>query len=293
MWKSIEKAIQETTSRAFSIESTSTVSNGDINQSYCISGSNQQYFVKINDKKNIEQFNCEAYSLSKIRQSEQISCPSVITKGTTGDKSFLVLDYINFKQPDSLDWYNLGQQIAYLLLCTISTKNNQFGWTHDNFIGYSIQKNTWQESWSTFFTEQRIAWQLQKLHEKSIHLGNIDHIVDVCAKVLSDHKVVPCIVHGDLWQGNLGVSEHQPVIFDPACYFGDREVDIAMTELFGRIPEDFYLGYQEIYPLNNSYEQRKQVYNFYHILNHANLFAGQYIEQSKAQLQRILSLGHL
>jgi fructosamine-3-kinase len=97
-------------------------------------------------------------------------------------------------------------------------------------------------------------------------------------------------VHGDLWLGNLGFIGSSAVIFDPACYYGDREVDIAMTELFGYLPQDFYQGYQDTYPLQLGFEQRKIIYNFYHILNHANLFAGHYTDQARAVLSRIMSL---
>ncbi len=216
-----------------------------------------------------------------------MNCPNVITLGTTLDKSFLVLSYFAFESPVLQDWYQLGQQLA---LMHKHATHGQFGWQDDNFIGHTLQPNHWQSNWRTFFAEQRIAWQLQLLKEKSITLGDIDHIANTCHDVLLHHQVTPSLVHGDLWQGNIGFTEHSPVIFDPACYYGDREVDIAMTELFGKLPEQFYQGYQETYPLAHHYEQRKLVYNFYHILNHANLFGGIYIEQSKAMLSRIFAL---
>ena len=170
------------------------------------------------------------------------------------------------------------------------TRHGQFGWQHDNYIGSTIQPNQWSSNWTTFFADQRIAWQLQLLSERSIILGNIEHIAQVCHDALLHHQVTPCLVHGDLWQGNTGFSGEQAMIFDPACYYGDREVDIAMTELFGHFPDDFYHGYQAEYPLDDGYGQRKLVYNFYHILNHANIFGGIYIDQAKAALSRIMSL---
>jgi len=170
------------------------------------------------------------------------------------------------------------------------SSHGQFGWQQDNYICNTQQPNDWQRNWRTFFAEQRIGWQLQLLAEKSIKLGHIEHIISICHDALLHHQVTPCLVHGDLWQGNLGFSETGVYIFDPASYYGDREVDIAMTELFGRMPEEFYQGYQNTYPLDKGYDQRKVVYNFYHILNHANLFGGVYIEQSKASLSRILAL---
>lgn len=97
---------------------------------------------------------------------------------------------------------------------------------------------------------------------------------------LINHKATPSLVHGDLWQGNIGFSSNGPIIFDPACYYGDREVDIAMTELFGNLPKEFYDGYEKVAPLDNGYKIRKHVYNFYHLLNHTNLFGGLYQAQA-------------
>jgi fructosamine-3-kinase len=287
MWRAIEQAINTETGDNFHISEKTPVSGGDINLSYQVSDSNSRYFVKINDKNHFEHFESEAYALEQINALNQVSCPDVIAVGTTLDKSYLVLNYIPLENGTNHQWHELGQQLANMHK---SSSHGQFGWQTDNFIGDTIQPNMWSSNWKTFFAEQRIAWQLQLLHEKSIKLGNIDHITQVCHDVLKHHHVEPCLVHGDLWQGNLGFTESSSIIFDPACYYGDREVDIAMTELFGHLPIEFYRGYQEIFPLPDSYEQRKIIYNFYHILNHANLFGGNYIDQSKAILTRIMSL---
>lgn len=287
MWHTIEQAIQEKTGKPFSIKHRKPATGGDINLSYWLSNYKQNYFVKINKKEHINHFESEAYALEQIKSSKFIACPEVITSGTTLDKSFLVLNYIPFETPEANDWYQLGEQLAHMHK---SVNHGQFGWQHDNYIGDTLQPNHWHSNWRTFFAEQRIAWQLQLLYEKSIKFGDIDHITQVCHDALLHHQVTPSLVHGDLWQGNLGFCGHKPIVFDPACYYGDREVDIAMTELFGQLPDDFYLGYQEVYPISANYEQRKLVYNFYHILNHANLFGGVYIEQSKATLSRILSI---
>ena len=223
----------------------------------------------------------------KLKSLTEIACPDVTAIGLSLDKSFLVLDYIEFNKAKPVLWYQLGQQLAQM---HYETQHGQFGWQHDNFIGNTIQPNHWSSNWTTFFANQRIAWQLQLLSERSIILGDIDHISQVCHDALLHHQVKPCLVHGDLWQGNTGFTHDKAMIFDPACYYGDREVDIAMTELFGQFPNDFYHGYQAEYPLDEGFEQRKIVYNFYHVLNHANIFGGIYIEQAKALVARIMSL---
>lgn len=287
MWQAIEQNITNVLGEPFEIKHKQAVTGGDINLCYWLSDYHHNYFIKINDKSRLEQFETEAYSLSQIKKLGSLLCPKVVTTGTTLDKSYLVLEYITFNSASSNSWYDFGQQLATMHQ---SSSHGQFGWQHDNYIGTTRQPNDWQSNWRTFFSEQRIGWQLQLLAEKSIKLGNIEHIVNVCHDALLHHYTTPCLVHGDLWQGNVGFSDKGVFIFDPASYYGDREVDLAMTELFGQMPDEFYQGYQATYPVEQDYDKRKLIYNFYHVLNHANLFGGVYIEQSKANLTRILAL---
>lgn len=287
MWQTIEQSISKSIGERFIVKHKKIISSGDINLCYWISNYHHNYFVKLQRKSQINQFETEAYSLKQIKQLDIIPCPDVIAFGTTLDKSFLVLEYIAFNNATQTDWYQFGKQLAYMHK---QSSHGKFGWQQDNFIGTTPQPNNWRSNWRTFFAEQRIGWQLQLLAEKSITFGSIEHIIDVCHDILLHHQVTPCLVHGDLWQGNVRFSNEGPFIFDPASYYGDREVDLAMTELFGQLPSAFYRGYQAAYPIEKDYDKRKHVYNFYHILNHANLFGGVYIEQSKANLARILAL---
>lgn len=287
MWQSIEDEIKTATGDSFKILTTDLVLGGDINQAYKISDGCSQYFVKINDADHMSHFEAEAYALKQIKSAQQISCPDVIAQGKTHEHSYLVLNYIPLSPGNEKNWYQLGQKLALLHK---NVQHGKYGWQSDNYIGDTLQPNAWSKNWRTFFAEQRIGWQLQLLHEKSIKLGDVDHITSVCHDALGHHATEPCLVHGDLWHGNLGFTDSEAVIFDPACYYGDREVDIAMTELFGYLPQDFYQGYQDFYPIKSGFEQRKIIYNFYHVLNHANLFGGVYIEQAKALLSRVMTL---
>lgn len=286
MWQLIEQDISQEIGESFTIKHKQLVSDGEINLCYWLSDYQHNYFIKLNNKSRLQQFETEAYSLAKIAETNAILCPKVITLGTTLDKSYLVLEYLPFNHTRDKNWRRLGQQLARMHQYS---QHGQFGWPHDNFIGNTLQPNEWQSNWRTFFAEQRIGWQLQLLAEKSIIFGDIEHIINVCHDSLLHHQVSPCLVHGDLWQGNVGFSDDAVFIFDPASYYGDREVDIAMTELFGQMPVEFYQGYESVYPLDSGYEQRKIIYNFYHILNHANLFGGIYIEQCKAKIARIMA----
>jgi fructosamine-3-kinase len=301
MWQYVEQAISTETGKSFHIAEKQAISSYALNNlatehndqplnlSFKVSDGQRSYFIKLNKKECLINFQAEAYSLKQISKLTHMACPTVTSIGTTLDKSFLVLDYINFSKAKPVLWYQLGQQLAQM---HYETQHGQCGWQHDNFIGDTIQPNHWSNNWNKFFADQRIAWQLQLLSERSILLGDIDHIAKVCHDILLSHEVIPCLVHGDLWQGNTGFTGEEAMLFDPACYYGDREVDIAMTELFGQFPADFYRGYEAEYPIDDGYEQRKLVYNFYHILNHANLFGGIYIEQAKALLTRIMALNY-
>ena len=291
MWAAISDAISKAVKNDFFIEDKISINGGDINLAFIVSGNingeNQKYFIKLNDKSKFALFEAEYENLKRIKTLSNINCTNVITLGTTLDKSFIVFSYEDFLPPNDTLWNELGVQLAKFHL---DTSHGQFGWFEDNFIGTTLQPNRWQSNWKMFFCEQRIAWQLQLLNEQSIVLGDTDYIIAICKDLLAHHQVSPCLVHGDLWQGNIGFTEHHPIIYDPACYFGDREVDIAMTELFGQFPAAFYRGYQQTYPLSVSYEERKIVYNFYHILNHLNMFKGAYIEQAQSALHRIIAL---
>ena len=284
MWRIIEQAISEATNNHFIIEDKLMITGGDINLAYKVTNKTRSFFVKVNEKAQLTNFEQEFYSLKQINMLASISVPLPITTGKTLDKSFIVLAFHHFE--NNTHWQDLGNLLADMHL---NGSHGEYGWQEDNYIGTNIQPNPWQKNWAMFFAEQRIGWQLQLLAEKSIKLGDIDHIIEHIHQLLLHHQPKPSLLHGDLWQGNVGFTTTDCFIFDPACYYGDRECDLAMTELFGLFPDEFYHGYHTKYPLKKGYEQRKHIYNFYHILNHANLFGGVYIEQSKAMLQRLLS----
>src|SRR5262249_31666247 len=153
--------------------------------------------------------------------------------------------------------------------------NDRFGWGSDNWIGLAPQKNAWRENWVEFFWEFRLRPQLQRAaleKESSFLPGRIKNL-------FREYKPTASLLHGDLWNGNVGFTAEGPVIFDPAVYYGDREADLAMTELFGGFPEEFYSSYSQAFPLSAGYEQRRHLYNLYHLLNHLNLFGSGYRRQ--------------
>jgi fructosamine-3-kinase len=186
----------------------------------------------------------------------------------------LVLEHLELTRDG--DYAALGRMLAQLH----RAKGERFGWPRDNFIGLGDQPNGWSDDWAEFFLEKRLKPQAAKC-------GLSGQLPDVRG-ILAGHRPAPSLLHGDLWSGNTGFTADGPVIFDPAVYYGDREADLAMTELFGGFPREFYSAYREDFPLDQGYERRKHLYNLYHLLNHLNLFGGQYLQQVRAALAYFL-----
>lgn len=284
MWQAISHQLSEVLDKPFKIIEKEPLEGGDINECYCIGDGNDRYFLKLNDREQLMIFETEAESLHVLNEADCIQVPEFIHLGTCRDKSFLVLNYLPTKVLDNDAAYTLGQELARLHSWG---EQGEYGFDWDNYIGLTPQPNKWRRRWCRFFAEQRIAWQLQICQEKGIDLGNIDTITSRVIDLLMHHQPKPSLLHGDLWHGNTAVTVTGPIIFDPASYWGDRECDIAMTELFGGFPPTFYEGYQSVWPLDEGYLERKELYNLYHVLNHCNLFGGSYIAQAEHSIEKL------
>ena len=158
--------------------------------------------------------------------------------------------------------------------------HDQFGWSSDNYIGMTSQPNRWMPNWVDFFREQRLLPMLEKANNKGLTGASALRVNKVisCLEDILSHEVLSSLVHGDLWSGNLGFDSDtsKPLFYDPAPYYGDREVDLAMTRLFGQQSDVFYLAYEQAWPLESGHEDRRAVYNLYHALNHVALFGSSY-----------------
>lgn len=297
MWTQIEADITKSTGERFQIQHRRSVSGGCINQGYALTDGQRTYFVKRNQASLIEMFEAEVQGLRQMMETQSIRVPKPICWGAEGNSAYLVLEWLELGRGDTRSWQEMGQRLAAMhrwhppqpLLPPVSKGGQErFGWNQNNTIGSTPQINTWTEDWAEFFAEHRISYQLKLAKRRG---GNFPQGEQLLAAILEllNHHPQPSLVHGDLWGGNAGfTAKGEPVIFDPAAYFGDREVDIAMTELFGGFPAAFYRGYNEVYPLDAGYERRKTLYNLYHILNHFNLFGGGYESQANSMIQRIL-----
>jgi fructosamine-3-kinase len=283
MWQAIAEHISSELATDFNIDDKTQLSGGQGNVTFKISGAGRDFFVKINQRQQLEPFATEALSLRTLRQHHCIKVPDVICYGQTINKAFLVLEYLPLIDESDNGWQQLGEQLA-----TLHQQHEQamFGFDWDNALGQTTQPNKWQSNWSSFFSEQRLGWQLQLLLEQGFGFGNIDYVVEQCRQRLAHHHPVPSLLHGDLWRGNVGFIANSPVIYDPACYYGDQETDVAFSRLFGRFPDVFYQSYQNVNQLPEGYEQRKDLYNLYHVLNHAYLFRGGFLVQAQEMIKQ-------
>ncbi|RMD72299.1 MAG: fructosamine kinase family protein [Cyanobacteria bacterium J149] len=270
----------------FKLEKINPVGGGCINQSYKVSGGEKSFFVKLNQATQIEMFIAEALGLEEIAETKTIRVPQVICYGTVEQYSYLVMEWLDFGTGNKIAWQKMGQQLAKMHRVG---KASAFGWHRNNTIGSTPQINDWRENWADFFAELRIGYQLRLANRRGGNFPDYETVIEVIKEHLSERNPQPSLVHGDLWSGNVAITvEGEPVIIDPAVYYGDREVDIAMTELFGGFPAAFYQGYNQIWELDFGYSQRKKIYNLYHVLNHFNLFGGGYGGQANRLIAQIL-----
>jgi fructosamine-3-kinase len=288
-WQSIYKQIEIATDQPFKAQTTAQISGGDINSAYRLQNTDKSYFVKLNRSDLLPMFEAELAGLHEIANTKTVQVPSAIVCGKTKLHSFLVLEYIEFRQPTKLSDRLLGQQMAFLH----HLDQPCFGWHRDNTIGSTEQSNSKNNTWLSFWREHRLGFQL-KLAEKNGYGGRLqtsgEQLLIKMDGFFANYQPKPSLLHGDLWSGNAAVDiKGNPVAFDPACYYGDREADLAMTELFGGFSQDFYAAYQAVYPLDPDYTTRKAFYNLYHILNHLNLFGGGYLKQSQNIIAMLLA----
>jgi fructosamine-3-kinase len=283
MWNMVNQQISSALHCHFEFKNKQQLTSTNVEKLYKISDDKHSYLVKVDRLAALDRFEAEASSLSLLTRDSDFMIGDTIAIGSSIDFSFLVLEWLD-TQPGEPNWHECGA-----LLAKMHQRHEQqmFGLEHDNYIQEVLQPNQWHKKWETFFAEDRIGWQLQLLAEKGLFLIDIDEFVALI-KTLLPHQVKPSLLHGHFWSGNIAFKQGKPCLFNPACYYGDSEVDIAMAELNSPLPEAFYEGYNMIKPTKQGHTLQKAVYQLYPVLLNANLFAGEYINQAKKRIQEIL-----
>lgn len=285
MWKTVNEQISQAIHYDFKHTHKQQLQSTNSDKLFHISDGTHHYLVKVAQKNELERFESEALGLKLLTENGVFIIPDCITTGANIEFAFIVLEWLEFDQQPYSHWHAMGHNLAML-----HQKHQQamFGFDVDNYLSTSIQPNSWHKKWDIFFAEERIGWQLQLLAEKGINLVEPEQLINHVREQLHSHHIAPSLLHGDFWRGNIGFVNNTPSLYNPACYYGDREVDIAMSELFAPLPDDFYSAYNNQYALLPGYQQRKLIYQLYPILNHANIFAGHFLTQAKEHIDRLI-----
>jgi fructosamine-3-kinase len=287
IWPAIAARIADATASPFTLERVSPVGGGCINDAHVLEGSGRRYFVKVNRAERADMFAAEAEGLAEILATGTVRVPQPLCHGVAEGTAWLALEHMELGGRG--DGAELGRRLAALHRVTSS----RFGWTRDNTIGSTPQPNTPGADWIVFYREHRLRFQLALAAANGFR-GRLqakgERLLEMLPRFFGDYAPPPSLLHGDLWSGNYGYERSgEPVLFDPAVYYGDREADLAMTELFGGFPPAFYGAYESEWPLDAGYRVRKRLYNLYHVLNHANLFGGGYASQAESMVDRLLA----
>lgn len=285
---SVARHISRETGREFVPARTRDVGGGCINRALVLDDGTRRYFVKCNDTARLAMFEAELAGLRELAAARAVCVPQPLCAGATGANAYLVLEYLELGHRDEA-METLGRQLAQLHRCT----TEKFGWQRDNTIGSTPQDNTPADDWIEFWRERRLGFQL-RLAAANGYGGALqrkgERLLEVVDRFFTDYRPVASLLHGDLWSGNAAaLPDGQPVIFDPAVYFGDRETDLAMTELFGGFGARFHAAYREAWALDPGYRERRTLYNLYHVLNHLNLFGGGYGAQAERMMDTLLA----
>lgn len=298
---SISNAITTLFGENVQIERGFPVQGGDINKSYGIQLSNGNLlFMKSNEKSKVDFFVKEAHNLKAIAKTNTIATPKILGFGTEDGEevgySFLLLDFVELGNLDANFWENFAETLGNMHKSTTEAfiskedlaEGKIFGFYEDNYIGKTKQINSPKITWVDFFRENRLAPQF-KIAEKYFSTEDfklINKLLDNLADFLIEPRS-PSLLHGDLWAGNVMCdTKPQAMLIDPACYVGHPEADIAMTELFGGFSDRFYAAYKNTGLLQPQYEERRDLYNLYHLLNHLNMFGESYLPAVKSILEK-------
>jgi len=263
------------------IKSVSSVSGGCISSAYRITDENgNNYFLKCNPSPK-DLFIKESNGLTELKKADLIRVPEVIDS----NEEFLLTEFIASGSRSKNFFENFGRSFAQLHKYT----GKKFGFYENNYIGSNPQLNMPDESeendWVAFYFNKRILFQF-KLAEKNGYakkelIEGISFLEKNIHKIIGDSLEPPSLLHGDLWGGNYIIDENgNACLVDPAVYYGNREADLAMTKLFGSFSNEFYISYNDSYPLKEGYEYRENLYKLYHVLNHLNLFGNSYYHQA-------------
>ncbi len=285
----LEQYLQSKHGNACKINRIESVSGGSINQAYCIFSSAGKYFLKRNATANaLAMFQQETAALSILSKSTALCIPNIFLLDKLEEEAFLLMEFLDSEQMRKDFWEDFGRGLAAL-----HTKSSAqgFGWTENNFIGNLKQENAWQSKWSDFFVEKRLMVQEKIARDQGVLDESTSALLAKLYAQMDDIFPIEksSLLHGDLWSGNFLVnSDGKAALIDPSIYYGHREMDLAMSLLFGGFQKEFYKAYHEYFPLEKAWERRVDICNLYPLLVHVNLFGSAYATRVKSLLKQLV-----
>ena len=288
-WQAIEAAISKAVGHTFAASNREPVGGGCINSACRLSDGRRTFFVKLNSAARLNMFEAEAQGLREIADTNTVRVPLPLCHGLAESQAYLVLEHLPLGGGNTRAQTTLGRLLAQMH----RIEQPYFGWHRDNTIGSTPQINTRCDDWVGFYRSERLRRQYELAarngYGRSLQSDG-ERLLEVLDNFFGTYSPHPSLLHGDLWSGNFAVTtDGEPVVFDPASYYGDREADLAMSELFGGFNREFYAAYADEWPLDSAYSVRRTLYNLYHVLNHLNLFGGGYLGQAQSMTGRLLS----
>ena len=287
LWENIAADITAATGQQSDLQQQGAVGGGCINEAQRVRFAGTDYFVKLNHASQVDMFAAEADGLNELRKCTALHIPAALCYGHDEQSAWLVME--NLSLGGRGDPVALGEGLAAMHRIT----RDQYGWYRSNTIGATPQDNTCCSDWVMFWQQYRLQYQLDLAACNGAGgrlLSQGERLLVELPALFDRYLPEASLLHGDLWSGNYAyLQSGEPTLFDPAVYYGDREADLAMTELFGGFGADFYAAYNNAWPLDSGYRTRKTLYNLYHILNHYNMFGGGYLGQAQGMLDTLLN----
>lgn len=286
-WPKLEEAIRQSSGRELRITACLPASGGDTCAAARLQTSaGPDIFLKLAGANGLADLEAEADGLAAMAATRTVRVPQVWATGRLGQRSFLAMEFIALGAArEEASQRTMGRLLAEMH----RVAQPYFGWHRNGCIGRTPQINPREDDWPTFYREHRLRFQIQMARRNGLALPHAEALLEHLPTFFKGYSVRPSLLHGDLWGGNAAFDlDATPVLYDPACYFGDREADLAFTEFFGGFSRAFYQGYDETWPRDPGYSARRDLYNLYHVLNHYNIFGGGYGPQAETMMQQLL-----
>lgn len=285
-YREIAGKISAETGGPFEIARIANQGGGCINDTVRLDGANgSSWFIKSNTGADISVFESEFDGLKSIADTKTIHVPKPLCLGEAQGQAWFAMEFVELVGAKTGSQEQLGRQLASLH----KIKQPHFGWHRDNTIGSTNQQNSKSDDWVDFWREHRLGFQLRLAEKNGGSFCGANELNEGLDALFEDYEPQPSLLHGDLWSGNVSFAKNgEPVIYDPACYFGDREAEFGIINMFGGFTDEFYQGYTSVWPFDVGFENRLPLYELYHALNHFNIFGSSYGASCQGLIDRLL-----